>query len=65
MKQFRRVAARFLKSEDGPSAVEYGVLLALLVVIALSAISLLGEKAGEVFNGVSDDLSEAKQAAGS
>lgn len=65
MNSIRETAVRFLKSEDGPSAVEYGVLLALLVVVALSAISLLGEKAGQVFNGVSSDLSEAKQAAGS
>jgi pilus assembly protein Flp/PilA len=31
----------FLRSEDGPSAVEYAVLLALIVPVALAAIHLM------------------------
>ncbi len=32
----------FLVSEDGPTATEYAVMLALIVVVCLSAISALG-----------------------
>jgi pilus assembly protein Flp/PilA len=41
--------ARFLKSEDGPAAVEYAVLLALIIVICLGAITVLGTNANKTF----------------
>lgn len=34
----------FLKSEDGPTAVEYAVMLALIVVVCISTISAVGTK---------------------
>ena len=34
----------FLKSEDGPAAVEYAVMLALIVVVCMSTISAVGTK---------------------
>ena len=34
----------FLKSEDGPTAVEYAIMLALIVVVSLSTISAVGTK---------------------
>ena len=40
---------RFLKSEDGPAAVEYAVLLALIIVICLGAITVLGTNANKTF----------------
>ena len=33
---------RFLKQEDGPTAVEYAVMLALIVVVCIAAITTLG-----------------------
>jgi pilus assembly protein Flp/PilA len=41
--------ARFLKSEDGPTAAEYAVLLALIIVICLGAITLLGTNSNKTF----------------
>ncbi len=38
---FRRFA-RFLKFEDGPTAVEYAVLLALIIVVCIGAVTTLG-----------------------
>ncbi len=38
-----RCAQRFVRSEDGPSAVEYAVLLALIVLVAAGAIRSVGE----------------------
>ncbi len=34
----------FLKSEDGPTAVEYSVMLALIVVVCINTISAVGTK---------------------
>ena len=47
---------RFLASEDGPTAVEYAVMLALIVVVCLTAISSLGTKASTTFNDISNSL---------
>lgn len=32
----------FLRSEDGPTSIEYGVMMALIVVVCLASISALG-----------------------
>ncbi len=39
----------FLKEEEGATATEYAVMLALIIVISLAAISALGEKVSDVF----------------
>jgi len=44
--------AQFLKGEDGPTAVEYAVMLALIVVICLVAITALGTAANKVFGDI-------------
>ena len=40
---------RFLKSEDGPTAVEYAVMLALIIVVCIAAITTLGLNANNTF----------------
>ena len=40
----------FLKSEDGPTAVEYAVMLALIVVFCMSTISAVGTKVNSRFS---------------
>ena len=40
---------RFLKSEDGPTAVEYAIMLSLIVVVCLSAIGTIGANANSMF----------------
>ena len=47
---------RFLKQEDGPTAVEYAVMLALIIVVCLVAITALGTNANATFTGVSNSL---------
>jgi pilus assembly protein Flp/PilA len=39
----------FLKNEDGPTAVEYAVMLALIIVVCIAAISQLGSDASNTF----------------
>jgi pilus assembly protein Flp/PilA len=49
----RSIAKRvigFVKKEDGPTAVEYAVMLALIVVVCLAAISTLGSQANNTFS---------------
>jgi pilus assembly protein Flp/PilA len=50
---------RFLKSEDGPTAVEYAVMLALIIIVCLVAITSVGTKANATFNNVANSLGGA------
>jgi len=47
---------RFMVSEDGPTAVEYAVMLALIVIVCLTAISAIGTNANTTFQGVADSI---------
>jgi pilus assembly protein Flp/PilA len=47
---------RFLASEDGPTAVEYAVMLALIVVVCLTAIQAIGTNANTTFNKVAGQI---------
>ena len=40
----------FLKKEDGPTAVEYAVMLALIIVVCIAAITTLGTNANSTFS---------------
>ena len=57
MKKFADSVKKFLVSEDGPTAVEYAVMLALIIVVCLAAISAIGTKANAKFNAVGGYLS--------
>jgi pilus assembly protein Flp/PilA len=56
MKSLAQKVQRFLVSEDGPTAVEYAVMLALIIIVCLSAISAVGTKANSKFNEVAQSL---------
>lgn len=56
MSQFLQSAQRFLSSEDGPTAVEYAVMLALIVVVCLTAIQAIGTNANAKFQSSADAL---------
>jgi pilus assembly protein Flp/PilA len=47
---------RFLVSEDGPTAVEYAVMLSLIVVVCLTAIGSIGTNANTTFNNIATKL---------
>jgi pilus assembly protein Flp/PilA len=46
----------FVKSEDGPTATEYAVMLALIIVVAIAAITTLGKKVNNVFSNVNSNI---------
>jgi pilus assembly protein Flp/PilA len=52
MAQWLRPVYRFLRDEDGPTAVEYAVMLALIIVVCITAITSLGNNAKATFNNV-------------
>ena len=56
MKSLAKKLHRFLVSEDGPTAVEYAVMLALIIIVCLTAISSLGNAAKNTFQGVTNSL---------
>jgi pilus assembly protein Flp/PilA len=47
--QVARRFVDFLRNEDGPTAVEYAVMLALIIVVCIAAITTLGSNANGTF----------------
>jgi pilus assembly protein Flp/PilA len=56
MCQFLKFAADFLKAEDGPTAVEYAVMLALIIVVCIAAVATLGSNASNTFDNVANTV---------
>lgn len=56
MQQFLERTAEFLTSEDGPTATEYAVMLALIIMVALGAITGIGAKVDTIFTNVDTSL---------
>jgi pilus assembly protein Flp/PilA len=52
----KQAVVRFLQREDGPTAVEYAVMLALIIVVCIAAIQALGSNANVTFTTVSNTL---------
>ena len=57
MKKFAASVKQFLVSEDGPTAVEYAVMMALIIVVCLGAIQAIGSNANAKFEQVRNYLS--------
>jgi pilus assembly protein Flp/PilA len=56
MRQFAQSVVNFLKREDGPTAVEYAVMLALIIVVCIAAITTLGKNANNTFTNVGNAI---------
>jgi pilus assembly protein Flp/PilA len=56
MKSILNRVHRFIKSEDGPTAVEYAVMLALIIVACLVIIGSLGTSVSSTFSSVNSSL---------
>ena len=56
MKAFAKKIQRFMVSEDGPTAVEYAVMLALIIIVCLTAISSIGTNASATFENVANSI---------
>jgi pilus assembly protein Flp/PilA len=60
MRKFAQSVVNFMKREDGPTAVEYAVMLALIIVVCITAITAIGTNANKTFNNVANNLSTAQ-----
>lgn len=56
MNKFVNSVKKFVVSEDGPTAVEYAVMLALIIVVCLAAITTIGSAANAQFTEVGNYL---------
>jgi pilus assembly protein Flp/PilA len=56
MQMFKSAVVNFMKREDGPTAVEYAVMLALIIVVCITAITALGTNANKTFTSVSNTI---------
>lgn len=59
MKLLVKKLRHFIRSEDGPTAVEYAVMLALIVVVCLTAISAIGTSANQTFQNVASSIASS------
>ena len=63
MRNVTKSLVSFLKKEDGPTAVEYAVMLALIIVVCIAAVTTLGSNANSTFSFVGSAIKP--QASGS
>jgi len=56
MSVLQKFLVDFLREDDGPTAVEYAVMLALIIVVCLTAISIIGQNANNTFLAVGSSL---------
>lgn len=57
MQELARCLKNFLQNEEGPTAVEYAVMLALIVVVCIAAITALGTAANNTFGNAQLNIS--------
>jgi len=56
MRKITKTLVEFLKKEDGPTAVEYAVMLALIIVVCIAAVTTLGSNANSTFSFVGSSI---------
>jgi len=59
MRAITKQMVEFLRKEDGPTAVEYAVMLALIIVVCIAAITALGTNANKTFTTVGNTIGAA------
>jgi len=56
MRKFSQAVVNFIKDESGPTAVEYAVMLALIIVVCITAVTTLGTNASSTFGNVGTQI---------
>jgi pilus assembly protein Flp/PilA len=59
MRTFGQHLINFVKDESGPTAVEYAVMLALIIVVCITAITTLGTNANNTFSYIGQRVGSA------
>jgi pilus assembly protein Flp/PilA len=55
----RNLITKLLSDRDGATAIEYGLIAALISVVIIGAVTLVGSKLSGVFNSIATALSTA------
>ena len=56
MNKLSQAVVNFIRNEDGPTAVEYAVMLALIIVVCITAVTTLGTNANNTFSYVGSKI---------
>ena len=56
MKKLITKVQKFMQAEDGPTAVEYAIMLALIVIVCIAAVQAVGSAANGAFQNVATKL---------
>ncbi|ABK12600.1 Flp family type IVb pilin [Burkholderia orbicola] len=59
MSKFIQQVGRFVRDEDGVTAIEYGLIAALIAIGIIAALSTVGKDLKTVFTTIADDLDSA------
>ena len=59
MRKFTEAVVNFINDESGPTAVEYAVMLALIIVVCITAVTTLGTNANNTFSYVGGKIGGA------
>ena len=59
MRKFTQAVVSFINDESGPTAVEYAVMLALIIVVCITAVTTLGTNANNTFSYVGNKIGGA------
>ena len=59
MKKLITKVQKFIQAEDGPTAVEYAIMLALIVIVCIAAIQAVGTAANGAFQNVTTEMTNA------
>ena len=61
MKKLITKVQKFMQAEDGPTAVEYAIMLALIVIVCIAAIQQVGGAANSAFTNIGSQLGNLPQ----
>jgi len=59
MRKLQQWMVDFLKNEEGPTAVEYAVMLALIIVVCLAAITTIGTNSSATFSKIGSSIASS------
>jgi pilus assembly protein Flp/PilA len=62
MNQLVTAVKRFVSEEEGVTAIEYGLIAALIAVVIITAVSLVGTRLDEIFTKIAACLQDSTSA---
>ena len=58
-----RTLNRMVRDESGATAIEYGLIAALIAVVMIAGVALVGTELGEIFTNIGEELGDVEEAA--